>query len=55
MPAGVSFMVHAKCSQNLLHLGALSVRLSEGSLVLRGLGGPRLIFTFFIVSNRGTF
>ena len=38
MPAGLSFMVQAILgimgSQSLLHLGALSVRLSEGPLVL---------------------
>ena len=38
MPAGLSFMVQAILgmmgSQSLLHVGALSVRLSEGFLVL---------------------
>ena len=38
MPAGLGFMVHAifgmMGSQSLLHVGTLSVRLSEGFLVL---------------------
>ena len=34
VPAGLGLMMQAMGSQSSLHLGALSVRLSEGSLVL---------------------
>ena len=61
MPAGLGFIVQAILgmmgSQCLLHVGALSVRLSEGFLVLRGPGGGlhrnSLEIDFIVVSDRG--
>ena len=53
MLAGVGFMVQAILgimgSQSLLHLVALSVRLSEGSLVLMAVCSVRSNFVLYLV------
>ena len=53
MPAGLSFIVHAILgmmgSQSLLHVGALSVRLSEGFLVLMAVCSVRSSCVLYLV------
>ena len=53
MPAGLGFMVQAILgimgSQSLLHLGTLSVRLSEGSLVLMAVCSVRSSCVLYLV------
>ena len=53
MPAGLGFMVQAILgmmrSQSLLHLGALSVRSSEGSLVLMAVCSLRSNCVLYLV------
>ena len=53
MPAGLGFMVQAILgmmgSQSLLHVGALSVRLSEGFLVLMAVCSVRSSCVLYLV------
>ena len=59
MPAGLGFMVQAILgimgSQSLLHLGALYVRLSEGSLVLMAVCSVRSNFVSIVVLSQAIF
>ena len=52
MPTGLGFMVQAifciMVSNSLLHFGALSVRLSEGSLVLMAACSVRSNFVLYL-------
>ena len=51
MPAGLGFMVQAILGmmQSLLHVGALSVRLSEGFLVLMAVCSVRSSCVLYLV------
>ena len=53
MPAGLGFMVQAVLgfmeSQSSLHLGALSVRLSEGSFVLMAVRSICVLYLVVVV------